>query len=235
MIKGILFDLDDTLYDYRMLNKIALERLSEYSCEKFHITKEQFDKAFSKGREETKKGIETLAAAHNRMIYMQKTLEYLHINPFSHALEMYDIYWNYILENMNLFDGVEDVLQDLKRMGIKIGICTDLTTQIQHRKIRKLGLESYIDTIVTSEEAGVEKPDRKMFQISMNKLQLHASKILYIGDSYERDMIGARNCGMKTYWYNPEKTQREDLSMVDEEFADYATLRRMLENEFEKY
>ena len=235
MIKGILFDLDDTLYDYNALNRNAVSALTAYSCEKLQVSKETFEKAFSHGRQETKKGIDTLAAAHNRMIYMQKTLEYLQINPFAYALEMYDVYWNYMLENMCLFKGAEELLCYLKNKGVQLAICTDLTTHIQHRKVRKLGLDQYINVIVTSEEVGVEKPNIKMFLTVLDKLKMSPDEVLYVGDSYERDMVGAKKCGMRTYWYNPEGKKIEKINMVDKEFKDYAMLRRLLEDEFEKY
>ena len=123
----------------------------------------------------------------------------------------------------------------LRKQRICCVIYTDLTTHIQHRKVRKLGLDQYINVIVTSEEVGVEKPNIKMFLTVLDKLKMSPDEVLYVGDSYERDMVGAKKCGMRTYWYNPEGKKIEKINMVDKEFKDYAMLRRLLEDEFEKY
>ena len=81
-----------------------------------------------------------------------------------------------------------------------MGICTDLTVHIQHRKIRKLRIDEYIDAIVTSEEAGVEKPDFKMYNKILEKLDVNPEEALFIGDSLKKDVLGPMEYGMKALW-----------------------------------
>lgn len=203
MIKGVIFDLDDTLYSYKDINDNAINKVCEYICKKLNINKENFYKAFELGRENTKKVMTyDCAAKHNRMIYFQKTLELLDENPISYALEMYDIYWNTMLETMKLNNGVIDLFEYLKRNKIKIAICTDLTTHIQHRKIRKLAIDKYIDCIVTSEEAGLEKPNPIIFELCLSKLGLGPQDTIYVGDSFKKDIIGSYNMGIMPVWFN---------------------------------
>ena len=163
MIKAVIFDLDDTLYNYNELNEQGINEICKYTCQNLKISKEHFYKAFDKAKKDVKSTLGNVASSHNRLLYCQKTLENLNENPFSIALEMYEVYWQYILKNMKLNDNVLEILEFSKQKKIKIGICTDLTVHIQHRKIRKLGIDKYIDAIVTSEEVGVEKPDFKMY------------------------------------------------------------------------
>lgn len=204
MIKGVLLDLDDTLYDYQSLNEIAVERLQEFCQARFGIPKARFQEAYQWSRQETKKVLEDTAAGHNRILYFQKLLEYLHKNPISYALEMYDVYWSAILELMVLNPGVEKLLKYCKDKTIKVGIGTDLTAHIQHRKLKALGIDHYIDAIVTSEEAGKEKPDIRLFRMLLSKLQITSKEAVYIGDSLKKDVLGAKAAGIHAVWYTKE-------------------------------
>ena len=210
MIKAIIFDLDDTLYSYSKLNEQGINEICNYTCEKLKIEKEKFYEAFDKAKKEVKDTLGDVASSHNRLLYCQKTLENLNENPFSIALEMYEVYWQHILKNMKLNDGVLEVLEFCNQKNIKIGICTDLTVHIQHRKIRKLGIDEYIDAIVTSEEVGVEKPNFKMYNKILEKLNVLSGETLFVGDSLKKDVLGSVEYGMKALWYskiNNEKCQ----------------------------
>lgn len=201
MLKGILFDLDDTLYDYKGLERKAKESAEDYAERVLKIDRDKFREAFREGREAVKRQLPNVAAGHNRLLYYQKALEILSYTDISSAVELEEVYWNYLLEHMKLNEGVEELLKFVKGKGWKIGICTDLTAQIQLRKIRKLGLEKWLDCLVTSEEAGIEKPGLEMFQISLRKMGLESTDVLYVGDSYCRDVEGAKSAGMNVVWY----------------------------------
>lgn len=170
MLRAVIFDLDDTLYEYETLNQVAIARLCVFTCERLGISEHQFHTAFDWGREETKRLLGNTGASHNRLLYCQKTLEHLHQPPTILALEMYETYWGYMLEHMCLRDGAEELLKYCTDRGLKIGVCTDLTAYIQHRKLRKLGLSSYVDALVTSEEAGIEKPSEVIYSLMLEKL-----------------------------------------------------------------
>lgn len=202
MIKAIIFDLDDTLYSYNELNKQGINEICNYTCEKLKIEKEKFYEAFDKAKKQVKDTLGGVASSHNRLLYCQKTLENLKENPFSIALEMYEVYWQYILKNMKLNANALEVLKFCKQKKIKIGICTDLTAHIQHRKIRKLGIDEYIDAIVTSEEVGVEKPNFKMYNKILEKLNVLSGETLFVGDSLKKDVLGSVEYGMKALWYS---------------------------------
>ena len=104
--KGILLDLDDTLYNYERPNKQALENVFSYCSEIMQISKDEVKSAYFSGRAKVHIDLKETAASHNRLLYIQKMLEILNYNPLISALEIYDIYWNTFLEKMELFDGV---------------------------------------------------------------------------------------------------------------------------------
>ncbi len=73
-----------------------------------------------------------------------------------------------------------------KKNSIKICLITDLTASIQFRKIINTKMDKYIDFVVTSEEAGVEKPDSVIFSLALSKLGLSSGEVIMIGDDKKR-------------------------------------------------
>ena len=150
------------------------------------------------------------------MLYCQKTLEKLNKNPVDGALEMYDCYWNSMLSDMKLRDGTIPLLKKLKSDGIKIAVCTDLTVHIQHRKLQKLGLVPFLDALVTSEEAGAEKPAGKMYSLVFEKLSilirgLQKSDCLFVGDSKVKDVEGPHDFGINSLLFTDMKNLEKHI------------------------
>lgn len=213
MIKAVIFDLDNTLYDYDAINEKAVQYAGDWLCQETGISYGEFQKAFNEGRALTKKYMRDCASQHNRIIYFQKTSECLGLNPIRYSLELYEKYWGYMLDNMKLTQGADRLLKRLKDSGIRIAICTDLTTHIQHRKLRKLGIADYVDVFVSSEEADAEKPDMRMFDMTIRKLGILPQEAVYVGDSYSKDIIGAKNAGMLPVWFNPHGKERKGITV----------------------
>ena len=90
-----------------------------------------------------------------------------------------------------LFDDVLSTLESLKRRKLLLGLVTNArmdTLSIY----RKLGLEPYLDFVVTSEEVGVDKPDPRIFLAALKRAGVKAEEALHVGDQYEIDVVGAR-------------------------------------------
>lgn len=206
MIKAVIFDLDDTLYAYEPLDKEACRRVQELACAELGITVQKYEEAFLYGRSETKRSLGDVAACHNRMLYFQKTLEYLGVNPVPMSLQLYETYWGTFLEKMVLRKGAREFLDAMHKQGIRVMVCTDLTAHIQHRKIEALGMADDICCLVTSEEAGREKPSREIFSLCLKKLGVEPAEVCFIGDNYRKDVAGARAAGMQAVWFDVEKS-----------------------------
>ncbi len=211
MIKGVIFDLDGTLYDYGANDVIAMENLCACVRERTGIERTEFMQAYDNAKKLIKARITKQAAQHNRVLFCQTALELLGANPLLHVPELYEAYWGCFLEHMVPWEGVVSMLEQLKAAGIKTAICTDMTAHIQYRKIRQLGLTDWIDCLVTSEEAGEEKPSPLMFRSALKKLNLQPEEAAYVGDSLERDVNGASACGIRAVWFVADRTVREDV------------------------
>lgn len=216
MIKAVVFDLDNTLYAYDPLDREAGQRVQDFTCRTLDISEDRYQEAYQFGRVETKRQLGETAASHNRLLYFQKTLEYLEVKPMPMSLQMYEIYWGAFLDKMQLFPGARSLIDCLCKKGIRIAICTDLTAHIQHRKLEALGLCDAVSYLITSEEAGREKPAPEMFALCLEKLGLLAEEVCYIGDSYSKDIEGAKACGMKVIRFHPEEPAGQQYRKIEE-------------------
>ena len=191
--EAIIFDTDNTLYPYEPAH-IAATRAVEAKVEStLGIKKEIFRAKFKEARQETKNRLGSIASSHSRLLYLQRTIEKLGLGTrILIVLDLEQTYWRTFLINCKLFSGVLDFVQLLKSKGIATANITDLTAQIQFRKLVYFGLDEYFDYVVTSEEAGKDKPSREPFQLALEKLQVAEEKVWMIGDSAENDIYGAK-------------------------------------------
>lgn len=200
--KAILLDLDDTLYDYDYSHKIALNELYSFVYQD-GLDIELFKSNLSKARDAIHKELINSASMHNRLLYFQRACELMGIDIFK-AYGMYEIYWSAFLDSMKLKDGALEFLRYLKSTT-KICIVTDLLAEIQYKKILKLGIDSFISSLVTSEEAGVEKPHPYIFLLSLFKLKAAPNEACMIGDDYKKDILGASSIGIEAIWITDSK------------------------------
>lgn len=201
MYKGVIFDIDGTLYDYQITDIRAMKHFCAFIEKNLGVEEKIFRETYSQARQIIRGRLKDTAAQHSRVLLIQTALELLGKNPFAHVLELYDVYWNYFIENMRPYDGVKEFLRGLKAFGMKISTCTDMTAHIQYRKISRLGLGKYIDFMVTSEETGFEKPAPIMFNTALAKMKISAAEAAYFGDSLDRDIQGAKNVGIEPFWF----------------------------------
>ena len=190
---AILFDTDNTLYPYNPAHTAAQRAVREKVVNTFSIKPDVFDKAFIEARQQVKTRLKHTASSHSRLLYLQRMLEIMGLgSQVLLALDFEQTYWRTFLSNAVLFDEVKELLDDLRLLGIPTAVVTDLTAQIQFRKVVYFGLDRYFDYIVTSEEAGFDKPHDAPFQIALEKMRPKGDCIWMIGDSPVNDIRGGR-------------------------------------------
>jgi putative hydrolase of the HAD superfamily len=190
---AVLFDTDNTLYHYDPAHAAAMNAVKEKVTSTFSIQGDDFEKAFNEARHQIKMRLGATASSHSRLLYLQRMLEIMGLgSQVLLALDFEQTYWRTFLSNAVLFDDVKELLDDLRLLGIPSAIVTDLTAQIQFRKVIYFGLDPYFNYIVTSEEAGFDKPHAAPFKIALEKMQPKGDCIWMIGDNAVNDMAGAK-------------------------------------------
>jgi putative hydrolase of the HAD superfamily len=228
---AILFDTDNTLYPYNPAHLAAQMAVKEKVIRTFSIKPEEFDRAAKEARNQVKKRLKNTASSHSRLLYMQRMLEIMGLgSQVLLALDFEQTYWRTFLTNAVLFDDVKELLDDIRILGIPTAVVTDLTAQIQFRKVVYFGLDHYFDYIVTSEEAGFDKPHEAPFQLALEKMRPEGDCIWMIGDNPVNDIGGARRkINAVTLQKVHDGTEiGEDLNQPDAAFYEFAQLRSLI-------
>lgn len=210
-ISAVGFDLDGTLYpNYDLYRRLIPFILSELHLMKafgktrdiFHESPEhgypQSDTAqqctIGRGRELAKK-----IAGVNRDFYTDQavvTADMLGADAeyVRNKLEV-SVYrgWEPHFRKIKLYRGVRQALDAFKAGGLKLGLLSDFPPEI---KIKHLGLDAYWDAVLCTEVVGALKPDPLSFIKLAQALDTEPSRILYVGNSYRYDIVGAKQAGM---------------------------------------
>ncbi len=190
---AVLFDTDNTLYPYPPAHEHAMKLTREKARSLLGIDGATFDEAFRQARQEIKERLGPVASSHSRLLYFQRTVELLGLRTqMLITLDLEQTYWRSFLSHAILFEGVKEFLETLRREDIATAVITDLTAQIQFRKLIYLGLADYFDYVVTSEEAGADKPSEAPYLLASEKLSRPDGNIWFIGDDPVADIGGAR-------------------------------------------
>lgn len=198
---AILFDTDNTLYEYEPANAIAELAVEAKIKNQLGIKAKLFRTTYNEAKQEIKSRIGKTASSHSRLLYFQRVLEILGFKAqLMTALDLEQTFWRTFLANAPLFPYVYEFLEFLKLNNIKIAIVTDLTSHIQLRKLSYFNLENIFDAVVTSEEVGADKPDRRNFDLVLNKLKLTSENSIWmVGDNPEADIYGGKLINATTF------------------------------------
>ena len=224
MIKAVIFDLDNTLYNFDAANEFGIRALAAYTEPVFGWDYPRMKDLYEESREKLTERMGDVGSAHNRLLRFQNLLEEKKLPLHPHALEMAKAYWRGVLDNMALSPGAREIMEELRRMGIRIGLGTDMTAYMQYEKLIRLGLMEYMDFIVSSEEAGTDKPGNAFFMLCARKAGCLPGECLFIGDNIVRDYGGAAAAGMQARWFIPPWKQKNHLRHSETAFADKHSL-----------
>lgn len=182
LAKGVVFDLDDTLYSEKEYVKSGYRSIAKF------LGNEDIEDClwdyFKSGKPVIDECLKELGKAELK----RKCLE---------------IYRNHY-PDIHLYDGVAELIGNLKENGIQVGVITDGRPEGQRNKIAALGLDRLIsDIVVTDELGGVQfrKPCDIAFRIMALRWKLPYEEIVYVGDNVAKDFQAPRQLGMQSIWF----------------------------------
>lgn len=225
-LRTVIFDLDDTLYtDWDTCHRAGLAEVGAYGVARLGLTTQETARAFLSGRDAAIRQLGPIGSAHNRTLFAQLALEQVGINPVPHAENLHRAYWRGVFAAMELEPAIPRLLTELRAAGVRTAVCTNMMADIQMRKLVALGLDEAFDCFVSSEEAGVDKPNPDIFRYTLRKAGGTEDETIMVGDSYAHDIAGAQSAGITALWINrkgiplPPDAQTPDYEVCSMEQA----------------
>ncbi len=203
MIRAVLFDLDDTLYgDFSTCDRLGLQAAGQYAAAHAGIPAARAEEAMRRGRLMLHEACPDEPESHDRTLFSKWGLEWLGVNPLPYACGMHAAYWEAVLGAMQRREGVLELLTALHTGGIPVGVCTNMMADIQMQKLCRLQLSEVCGLLITSEEAGRDKPHAPIFHLAVKRLGVPAQDTLMVGDNFNHDVRGALGAGLQAMWLN---------------------------------
>ncbi|KAF5241190.1 hypothetical protein FANTH_9186 [Fusarium anthophilum] len=107
--------------------------------------------------------------------------------------------------------GMIQALTKLRRNGYRTAIITNGPTESQIEKAKVIGVFDLVECVITSQEAGHSKPDVRIFQYALEKLELEPDSVYMVGDSVEADIKGALDTGITPILYSPASESSSEV------------------------
>ncbi len=115
-----------------------------------------------------------------------------------------------------IIEGVFEILETMRKDGYRIAMIANGDSAGARNIIAACGLEDYFDVVVISEEVGIEKPDKQVFQVALDKLGVEAGNAVMVGNRIDADILGANRIGMKSVWFRWNDRYEEIIGSEDE-------------------
>jgi putative hydrolase of the HAD superfamily len=227
--KDLFIDFDDTLYDTHGNAVIALSETFDY----FHL-----DRYF----EDPQVFYDAYWTA-NIDLWTQYakgeiTRDYLIVERFRRplsvgkgievtkelCLEISDKFLDFCASKPGVIDGAHELMDYLKRKGYRMHMCSNGFHKVQYKKLDACSLHDYFNTIILSEDAGVNKPSKDYFDYALTVSGANRETTLMIGDNLQSDILGALNAGLDAMLFNrwqvPSEELPQDLTFVVDNLCD---------------
>lgn len=184
----IALDLDNTVYDYDSCNEAGLKAVFDHLSWNFKVSPNDGKRYFNIARANVKSRLHNTASSHSRILYFKNMLELMRLpNLLELSSLLEQIYWGNYLRSMRRADGSMNLLEVARENAIPVVVMTNLTTQIQIRKLAQLEMFDYLTGLITSEEVGVDKPNSAFFLYAEQFFGLGEGHWWVIGDDDEKD------------------------------------------------
>ncbi|MBQ6852197.1 MAG: YjjG family noncanonical pyrimidine nucleotidase [Oscillospiraceae bacterium] len=212
MYEFLLLDLDDTILDFKLAEKIALDQ-----------TLQSFD---LKPTREVCARYSQINQLHWEMLERKElTREQVKVGRFNMLFQEYGIqadskicarrYMENLAQGHYFIPGAREAVTRLSKK-YKLYLVSNGTADVQLSRLNSAGIGKYFQKIFISEQVGADKPDPVFFRRCFEKIPgFERRKALIVGDSLTSDMLGGKNAGIDSCWVNPQKKPvREDIPVT---------------------
>jgi HAD superfamily hydrolase (TIGR01549 family) len=204
-ISAVLFDLDDTLFDHRQCTHIAVAAVRERFAELQPHPLEHLEREHARLVEELHPLVVggRLSIGEGRRRRFARLFESAGAGATPEVSVRAEATYREAYERARCpVPGATALLALLKSRGIAVGVVTNNIVAEQVAKLRCCGLTHLVDALVCSEEIGVSKPDRAIFEAALDRLGRTAVEAVMVGDSWPADIVGGHHAGLRCVWLN---------------------------------
>jgi pyrimidine 5'-nucleotidase len=217
VVRAVLFDLDDTLFDHDGSARSALEAVRDCHECFTRLTRAELESAHAALVEEL----------HGEVLGGRLNLDAARLERFRRlygaagiaadagmAARAAAAYRERYLASRQAVRGAAALLQ-LVRARARVGVVSNNLREEQEDKLRHCGLAPFVDALVVSGDTGVAKPDPRIFAIALERLGAAAPAAVMLGDSWEADVAGARAAGIRAVWFNRRGASSPDPAVPE--------------------
>jgi YjjG family noncanonical pyrimidine nucleotidase len=217
----IIFDADGTLFDYDQAEYSALHQAFDHFGYEY---KPDYLALYRKCNKKLWDAFERGTVTIDKLKVKRFELFLDEIGLSVNASEFGGQYLHHLSKGTQLLDGAEKVLEDLSG---KVGLIlmTNGIKEVQRSRLSLSTIKSYFSDIIISDEVGVAKPDKKIFEIALENMSIaDKSTILMVGDNLSSDIKGGNDFGIDTCWYNPKQNEIDPDIRATYEVKDFNEL-----------
>ncbi|KXA99033.1 hypothetical protein AKJ40_04135 [candidate division MSBL1 archaeon SCGC-AAA259M10] len=216
-IEAVIFDMDNTFFDFIQAKIIACEKVTERI-----------------GRNDGQELLNYFLRDDVNFEDVECIADYLKDRD-SYDEEIFQecckIYEDIKLNTIELYDGVEETLEDLKNMGLKLAVVSNAGKEHVKSRLNKTGLTRFFETVVSRDETKKAKPDPEPILSALNVLGVSPKKALMVGDSIQRDIKPGEKLGMVTAYaqYGDRNSESEEHVEPDIRLSNIKKLNSLLQ------
>ncbi|MEG9328653.1 YjjG family noncanonical pyrimidine nucleotidase [Salinimicrobium catena] len=206
-LQHIFFDLDHTLWDFDRNSGLAFNSI--FKKNRIAVELDEFLEAYSPINMDYWKKYRENRVSKEDLRYgrLKDTFDVLKINVTDEEIDQLSVdYIDHLPNHNHLLEGTVEMLEYL-HPKYKLHIITNGFKEVQHKKMESSGILKYFNTVTTSEDVGVKKPDRLIFEAALKNASAKIEESIMIGDNFEADILGAHSFGMPAILYNYYKQE----------------------------
>lgn len=210
MIKAVLIDIDDTIFDFDKCSKNAFKK----TLKKLDLSYKEKDFLYFNEVNDILWNKQKLGKININEVFIERSIMLSKYFELDIEKEIFnDLFVEFLYDEIEMVDEIEDLLSYLSNK-YQIYAASNGIYGMQINRLKKSNLDKYFEDIFVSDKIGYEKPDKRFFEKIMNLTKYSNNDLIMVGDSIKSDIIGAKNSKIKSIYFN-----KEDKKISDKNFT----------------